>query len=158
MSYREASRPSIGEYGGDGTVAPRDRVPAVTGRLRGMGLPDAVRARLLRARRRECLLALRAARDPRRHGRRTRRRRTRPRGCGRCWMAWLRVLLAGARDANKQPAPVPGRWRPAPGPPALAALSARPCGRTRRRWPLLAASASPTPHGRPDTADARPAT
>src|SRR5215472_11472908 len=109
------------------TGAPDWKVPAVTGRLRGTGLPGAVRARLLRARRREYLLASRAARDPRRHGRRTRRRRTHPRGCGRCWRSWLRVLLAGARGANNG-ARGAGSWRPAPGPPAWATLFCSPAG------------------------------
>ncbi len=89
-----------------------------TGRRRRMGLPDAVRARRLRARRRESLSSSRAARDPRRRSLRTRRRRIRPRGCCRGWMPWLRVLLAGARDAN--------RW------PAQTSAGARSCRRLQR--------------------------
>src|SRR6266566_4449445 len=61
-----------------------------------MGLLDAVRARRLRARRRESRPASRAARDPRRRRLRTRRLRIRLRGCCRYWMSWLRVLRAGA--------------------------------------------------------------
>jgi len=93
-------------------------VPAVTGRPRDMGLSGAVRARLLRAHRRAYVVASRAAREPRRHGRHTRRRRTHPRGYCRCWMSWLRALLAGARDEARQPAPAPGRWAADDSPPA----------------------------------------